>query len=508
LRILTVHKFGMEYPSLTINFIITNLSHVQVDYLYLCRKDKTMKVWKCRFAPIMCILLLTSVFAHGQKNAEKEKERMELNTKFDKFKLREKTDFVTDISKNVLQPPEKKPKGDYIIAKVPPTTKLRILPDMKPEYFTEEGLQYMAGWANWGYVTRSEDNRFYFSVGDHRGMGCQLNIYEYCPARNIVHRVVDVSKLLGWTENTYTDGKIHGEMGIMPDGTLWAGTHYGAIPDSSWYANGFRGSWLLSYNIYTHEAKNWGNPMVPSNMPCFTVDTKRGRLVAAGAFNMVLSWDCINKKVRYAGHPPNGWDFWRRSMLLDEETGKMWSVDSYDESMRFMSYDPEFNKFKRYELSPPENPFLGKRALTRGHTHEPAMDGWYYWATLNGAFFKFKPDGAEDLEIELVGATWDKGRDVLQMAMDPSGRYIYYYPKGDAPIVQYDVKTGKRKALCWLQDYYFDKYGYFMGQVYGMNISSDGSFLVCCMNGEFSGRGKEFGHPSLLVVEIPEDERR
>jgi len=32
-------------------------------------------------------------------------------------------------------------------------------------------------------------------------------------------------------------------------------------------------------------------------------------------------------------------------------------------------------------------------------------------------------------------------------------------PKGDAPIVQYDVKTGKRKALCWLQDYYFDKYG-------------------------------------------------
>ena len=116
------------------------------------------------------------------------------------------------------------------------------------------------------------------------------------------------------------------------------------------------------------------------------------------------------------------------------------------------------------------------------------MDGWYYWATLNGTLFRFKPEGPDGQPVvELVGTTWDKGRDVLQMALDPSGRYVYYYPKGDAPVVQYDVKTGKRKALCWLQDYYFEKYGYFMGQVYGMNISKDGSFLVCCMNGEFSG---------------------
>ena len=475
-----------------------------------------MKIFKCSRVAL-CIFLLTSSYAMSQKHAEKEKKRMERNAKFDTFKLREKTEFVSDTSEKFLQPPEEKPVGDYTIAKVPPTTKLQIVPDMKPEYFTDEGLQYMAGWANWGYVARSDDNRFYFSVGDHRGMGCQLNIYEYSHARDLLHRVVDVSKLLGWTEKSYTDGKIHGDMGVMPDGTLWACTHYGAIPDSSWYANGFRGSWLLSYNINTHEAKNWGNPMVPSNMPNFTVDTKRGRLVASGAMNMVLSWDCINKKVRYAGHPPNNWDFWRRSMLLDEETGKMWSIDSNDEKMRFLSFDPEFNKFERYEVSPPKNPYPPERANTRthtrGHTHGPAMDGYYYWATWNGTFFKFKPEGQNGPEVELVGTTWDKGRDVLQMAMSPDGRYIYFYPKGKvppkgiSPIVQYDVKTGKRKVICWLQDYYFEKYGYYMGEVYGMNISTDGSFLVCCMNGEFSGHGRVFGHPSLLVVEIPEEER-
>ena len=207
-------------------------------------------------ALLLCTAFLIPHAAPAQQHSETEKKRMDLNAQFDKQKLREKTEFVVDKSEKFFALPvdaKEKPVGDYIVAKVPPTVKLRIAPNMPPEYFTEEGQQYMAGWANWGYVTRSVDNRFYFSVGDHKGMGCQLNIYEYCHARkDLLHRVVDVSKLLGWTDKTYTDGKIHGEMGIMPDGTLWACTHYGAIPDSTWYRDGFRGSWMLTYNIFTH----------------------------------------------------------------------------------------------------------------------------------------------------------------------------------------------------------------------------------------------------------------
>jgi hypothetical protein len=248
--------------------------------------------------------------------------------------------------------------------------------------------------------------------------------------------------------------------------------------------------------------------MVPSNLPCFKLDTRRGRLVGTGSFETVLCWDVIEKKVRYAGCPPNGWVWWQRSMLLDEESGEFWSVDFKDEkTYRFLSYNPEFNKFARYEVNPPKNPFTGSISATRGHTDHPAMDGWFYWSTLDGAFFKFRPSGPKGPEVEPMGVTWDKGRNALQFALDQSGRYFYYYPNGDAPIVQYDVKTGKKKALCWLQDYIFDTYGYFMDAVYGMNISADGSFLVICMNGEFAGRGNCFSHPSLLVVEIPAEER-
>jgi len=138
------------------------------------------------------------------------------------------------------------------------------------------------------------------------------------------------------------------------------------------------------------------------------------------------------------------------------------------------------------------------------------FNGWYYWATLNGTLFKFRPDGPDGPQFETVGVTWDQGRDTLQIAMSPKGRYLYYQPKKyPSPVVQYDVKTGRKKAICWFQDYFFEKYGYWMGsQVYGMNISKDGSFLVINMNGTFAGKNRSFGHPALAVIEIPRSERR
>ena len=93
---------------------------------------------------ILCTAFVT-IDLPAQQHAEKEKKRMELNNKFDKYKLREKTEFVVDTSEKFLQPPaEPKEKlvGDFIVAKVPPTTKLQIVPNMKPEYFTEARIVF------------------------------------------------------------------------------------------------------------------------------------------------------------------------------------------------------------------------------------------------------------------------------------------------------------------------------------------------------------------------------
>jgi hypothetical protein len=470
---------------------------------------------RIRYFLILFIILIYSSNVFPGWNIS-EKKRKEVNDKLDKKQLREKKDFVVDSSFDMLkEPAEEIVVKDFTIAKVPPTIKMHIIPDMEPQYFAEDDS--IGAWANWGKVTRSNDNSFFFSVGDHRGRDCQINIYEFNSSFNLIHKVIDVDDVLGWNGKLYSDGKIHGRMGIMPDGTLWAATHFGVYPDSSWWANGYRGSWLLSYNIYTHEAVNWGIPLVGNMLPEFTCDTERGRFFGTGANRTCLLWDTINKKVRYAGYPPNGLIWWERASLLDEKTGKFWSCDASDTTFyHFLSFDPEYNRFERYELSPPANQYTGKIKPLRAYTENRAMNGAFYCISMNGALFRFSP---EKPAIERIGVNWDRGRYTSTMAIDPTGRYIYYMPGGMkmqnaneyGPLVQFDVKTGGKKVLAWLVDYYYKQYGYWIGGTYGMEIAHDGSFLVICMNGAFVTRdddhGDPYGQPSLFVVTIPEEER-
>jgi len=158
---------------------------------------------------------------------------------------------------------------------------------------------------------------------------------------------------------------------------------------------------------------------------------------------------------------------------------------------------------------------LGDIIVLRGYTDVPAVDGWYYCCSkaergpAGKAFFRFKPEGPNGPEVESLGVNWAEGEDVLQMPVSPGGRYVYFNPRAyPGPLVQYDVLTRKKKVICWLQDYYFEKYGYWFSSNYGMEISTDGSFIAICMNGTFEGRDKTYGHPSLIVIEIPEEERR
>ena len=488
--------------------------------------------------PVITLLIVSHAAA---QLTDKERKRKELNDKLDKLHLREKTQFVVDCSPDFLREPRDKQgktaAGEYTIARAVPTVKLQILPNIEPQYFSAQD-QYMSCWANWANMARSADNRFFLAASDHLARGCDMNLYEYRPEGDTLRRVLDVSKLLGWSKDMYTDGKIHGHMGILSDGTLWTATHHGVEPKAEWYQAGYRGSWLLTYNIHSGEAKNWGVPLVGNSLPCFAMDTRRGRLVGTGYKQTMLCWDCREKKVRFAGYPPKGWVWWDRAMLCDDATGIFWGMDVNEEPYHFMSFDPELNRFQRYDVTVPENPVTHKTNRLRGCTSRPAVDGYYYWATWNGALLKFKPtarpllkppetpepekktaktktkkpahktdENADDLPPPTVvpaGVTWDQGRDVLQLALDPTGRYIYYY---GAPVVQYDVKTGKKKVIAFIDDFLFEKYGYWPGYVYGMEISTDGSFLVICVNGTFSGKGVGFGHPAVVVVSIPQAER-
>ncbi|MHB9028255.1 MAG: hypothetical protein ACYC9O_05765, partial [Candidatus Latescibacterota bacterium] len=270
-----------------------------------------------------------------------------------------------------------------------------------------------------------------------------------------------------------------------------------------------------SYHVRTGEARNRGMPLPGNTLAEITLDTKRGMLFAAGEFSSVLCLDVVRNNTVFAGVPPNGWRWFKRASLLDEN-GKFWSTDSADSLRRFLSYDPRANRFERHELAAPENPWSNMPQDLRAFTERRAMDGAYWCITYNGAMFRFRP---EKPAAELSGVNWDRGRYTSSMAMNPSGRYLYYMPGGTkmqnaneyGPLVQFDIKTGKKKVLAWLVDYYYEKYGYWVGGTYGLEISADGSFLVILMNGAFRLRDDlhdyAYEYPALFVVNIPAAER-
>jgi carotenoid cleavage dioxygenase-like enzyme len=113
---------------------------------------------------------------------------------------------------------------------------------------------------------------------------------------------------------------------------------------------------------------------------------------------------------------------------------------------------------------------------------------------------------------------WD-GPYVTTLDVDPGGRYLYYVcgahggsQRDGTPIVQFDVRTGKKKVLAFLHPFYKEKYGYVPLGTFGSAVSEDGSKLYVTWNGNRGGadsRGRVgFDTCALTVVHIPESERR
>ena len=70
-----------------------------------------------------------------------------------------------------------------------------------------------------------------------------------------------------------------GEMGIISNRWLWGATHFGVEPDEKWYAAGYQGAWVFCYDLEKNVGRNLGSPLPRNSLSCFTVDTRRGRLV-------------------------------------------------------------------------------------------------------------------------------------------------------------------------------------------------------------------------------------
>ena len=463
------------------------------------------------------ILLSVQFIGMASLYAQKltEAERKAQFEKWDKHNLRHSTGMVTDTAKEFITIPEDYPgKRDFAMAKKAPTVEFAPTRGLYPEFFPEDNIGL---WSQWGEVTRGPNGCYYMSTGDHRAKDSQVIITEYNPDKKDQRIVVDVGKVCGWKKGHHTDGKIHGRMDIMPDGTLVGATWLGRGVKDDDIAHGWLGGYLLTYNVFTGMAESHGIPMLNYSWHYHVTDTQTGVFMAVGdgyaKGTAFLAYDVLNRKTLYAGIPPDGIDLNLRATLLDERTGLFYSTDNAKDHT-FICYDQRTNRFRHLPCATPPNPVTGKNNRLRAYTEVRTPDNIFYCIDQVGTMFKFYPD---EERTEYMDINWNTGVYTTSMDISPKFRYIYYIPGSHGgtlnlhtPVVQYDLVTKQKKAIAFLGPYYHKKYGYITTGTYGIELSEDGSYLVISMNGGFGPDPMKtsFQHTAIFVVHIPESERR
>ncbi len=468
--------------------------------------------------------------------SDSEKKRKEAAERFDKEKLLYSNKVVEDQDKKMLLAPESFEKfidKEFTIAKTPPKVEFAIVP-VKPKFLIKppEG-ERVGPWSNWSQANYYKPtDKFYSSVGDHSTFDSHIYIVEYDPANKRIKVSPEINRILGRGESEFKDGKIHGWLDFYPEESpnLWFCTYWTKYPEPEEkdYATGYQGGHIMSINVETGDIVDYGAPMLRASWPYHRVDTKRGMLYAVGMFGEFLAWDIKEQKTHWAGHLPENMKWWVRAIMIDDETGMVYTTNYHesDSKKHIIKYNPFKNRFFRLDCHMPKNKVLTKRGNTGGYNQMRAQtakrgpDGLFWGVTVSGELFTFDPDKEKIVE---KGINWPgEQRYTTSMARSPKGRYIYYLPGGHgksflegSPIVQYDTKTEKKKVIAFLSPYYFEKYGYTIGGTFSIKLDDKGEKLFILMNGAFIDIEEQlkknnidvFGNPSVFLINIPESER-
>jgi hypothetical protein len=405
--------------------------------------------------------------------------------------------LATDTSDAFLKGPADMPLG-VEIAKTAPTVDFMYYPEQ-----TYLGTP----WSVWG-DSLAADGKYYSAIGDHGKPQGNAFVYEYNPKTKRLRTVVDVNKLLGLPEGHYVPSKIHSRIDMGSDGCLYFATHRGGtrITTDEYH---YKGDWIIRHDPKTSKTEIVAYAPVSKHcIPTSVLDPDRlifyGGTAAGNRTDpdQFFAYDIRKRKVLHAVE--NGP---YRYLIFAKSTGRVYYV-SKDEGP-LMRYDPSDGK--------PPTQIPGKIGM-RSATQETA-DGYVYTVSTrgDGTLWRFN---TKTEEIDRIGEAAVASRTyVTSLDVDPTGRFLYYScgahgggQNDGTPIVQFDVKTRKKKIIAFLHPFYLEKYGYTALGTFGSAISEDGSKLYVTWNGNRGGADKRgrvgFDTCALTVIHIPESERQ
>ncbi len=414
--------------------------------------------------------------------------------------------IVTDTSAEFLTPAETLKDG-VAIAKTPPTVDFLFYP----------GQDYPGKpWSNWG-DSITADGKYYSAIGDHlaingKGDGTHGtgtgHVFEYDPQTKQLRELVDLAAFLKLPKGHYTPGKIHTPLAMGRDGWLYYATHRGS-PRATTAEFHYEGDWIFRTHPKTGKTEIVAHaPVAKHSIPAATFDPDR--LIFYGATAPAIdreeegihffAYDCKNHKLLYSG--PNGP---ARYMIFARSTGRVYYVPGAQEG-ELMRFDPEVGKPQKV---------AGSRIGIRAATQE-TPEGFVYTASIgqrssdaNIWSFNTKTEEIKKIGTAAVGSQ----AYVASIDADPSGRYLYYVPgahggsdRDGTAVVQFDVKTGKKKVIAFLEPFYTKKYGFTLKGTYATAVSAEGDKLYVTWN--VSRGSRAWDCCGMTVIHIPASERR
>jgi hypothetical protein len=408
---------------------------------------------------------------------------------------------ATDTSDDFLKPAATLQK-DVAIAKTAPTVDFLYYPGQ-----TYPGKP----WSTWG-DSLAAGGKYYASLGDHLAPEGNAFVYEYDPRSKAFRQLLDLRKLLNLPAGHYTPGKIHGRLDLGDDGWLYCSTHRGSTTVTTDKYH-YQGDWIVRVHPQTGKQEIVVQGPVPKAcIPNSVLDPKRLIFYGGTASSDAkakdvhfFAYDVANRKLLYScPHGPP------RYLMLARSTGRVYYVpDSVGESHVLMRYDPKDN-------GPPVKiaTTIGVRAATA-----ETPQGMIYTVSQGKAGDKgttlYAFDTRTEQAKEIGPAPVGKAAYVASIDADPTGRYLYYIGGAHggsdvdgSPVVQFDTKTGRKKVLAFLQQFYEKKYGAILRGTYSTAVDPQGDKLYVTWNVSRLPGAKAWDCVALTVIHIPESERR
>src|SRR5262249_51156921 len=353
----------------------------------------------------------------------------------------------------------------------------------------------------------ASNGKYYTSVGDHLGKDANSYVYEYNPMTLVLRRVVDVLRAIAHVLGLFGHGKIHSGIHEGADGWLYFTTYWGKPREvETAFAKGYPGSLLLRHDPKTGRTENLGAPVPKQGLPASFFDAGHQLLYFHAVYKGdVAVYDVKARKLKFRGGAEESAG--HRTFLADRH-GRVY-FSAVGGTLRY--YDPAANRLEKTTAKLPPSPGAKKGDTLRAATR-PTKAGRVYGMTAAGRLFCFDPGRQA---VKDLGPNFANGEYTAVMALSPDERYLYYAPGAHgggnrlgAPVVQYDIATGRRKVLAFLRDPLRQKFGGFMiGGTYNVQIDPSGERLYITFNGAPSGARSPFGQPVVTVLPIPKSER-